>query len=586
MIIQNIKLSNIRSYTDASIDFPESSVLLSGDIGSGKSSILHALEFALFGLSKGEISGEGLLRKGAAKGAVEVKLKVGEKDYIIKRGLKKSAGKVVQDSGYVISDGLKKEGTAVELKSQILNLLGYPKELLKKKSLIYRYTVYTPQEDMKRILLDEKDYRLDTLRKIFGIDKYKRVRENAAIFMRALREKKSMHMGSIADLENIKQQLLENSARSKELDKKIAEIKPMLEKSISDCSSQKKKVEELQQKAEEKKRFAHELEICSARLDEILKKRAGNKKELEMIELRTKELANELSKINPEKPETTPEELNDEIKKQEEAILDMSLNLQKVELKIAQLTDEIKQISKLSKCPTCKQEVSADYKGRLEVSHNSEINDMQKKIEELKAEKSKKKSEVDAMKTDSFNLHKKQSQYLVLLKDKEKTKRLLDEIELRKKQLEKMQSDIKTEIGVLNMKKVEISEKMKNVEDVDIAPEKKKMDELQHACESLKIEDATLKREHTLVENVIKKLHDDIKQKEDIILKIKKIDEYYNWIEAFFVPLMSTMEKHVMGQVHREFNSLFQEWFNVLLDDESLNVRLDEDFTPIIEQNG
>ena len=33
-------------------------------------------------------------------------------------------------------------------------------------------------------------------------------------------------------------------------------------------------------------------------------------------------------------------------------------------------------------------------------------------------------------------------------------------------------------------------------------------------------------------------------------------------------------------------NELFRTWFNVLIEDEAISVRLDDEFTPIIEQNG
>ena len=73
-------------------------------------------------------------------------------------------------------------------------------------------------------------------------------------------------------------------------------------------------------------------------------------------------------------------------------------------------------------------------------------------------------------------------------------------------------------------------------------------------------------------------------------LKIKENLAYLlqlqNWLEEYFINLMSTIEKHVMLQVYREFNELFQQWFNILIEDETLNVRLDDEFTPIIEQNG
>jgi DNA repair protein SbcC/Rad50 len=65
MRLNAITLHNIRSYEDVTLRFPEGSLLLSGDIGSGKTSILLAIEFALFGLLKGEVEGTSLLRHGA-----------------------------------------------------------------------------------------------------------------------------------------------------------------------------------------------------------------------------------------------------------------------------------------------------------------------------------------------------------------------------------------------------------------------------------------------------------------------------------------------------------------------------------------
>ncbi|MEM4245568.1 MAG: SMC family ATPase, partial [Candidatus Nanoarchaeia archaeon] len=183
MIIKKIRLKNIRSYLDQTIEFPEGSVLLSGDVGSGKSSILLAIDFALFGLRRSSMSGSSLLRNGRDFGFVQLDFTIDDKEVTIKRALKRNNSSVVQDSGFITINGVKKEGTAQELKQSILDLLHYPHELLtKSKSLVFRYTVYTPQEEMKQILLGEPDLRLDTLRRVFGIDKYKRVKENSKIF--------------------------------------------------------------------------------------------------------------------------------------------------------------------------------------------------------------------------------------------------------------------------------------------------------------------------------------------------------------------------------------------------------------------
>ena len=47
MKLKKIIIKNIRSYDNQELDFPDKSLLLAGDIGSGKTSILLAIEYAL-----------------------------------------------------------------------------------------------------------------------------------------------------------------------------------------------------------------------------------------------------------------------------------------------------------------------------------------------------------------------------------------------------------------------------------------------------------------------------------------------------------------------------------------------------------
>ncbi len=156
MLIKKIRLRNIRSYNEEEINFPEGSILLSGNIGSGKSTILLAVDFALFGISR-DLPGTALLRNGENEGFVELHFKINEKDIIIKRALKRSQGTVSQDTGELTINGEVDYFTAMELKQRVLELLNYPSELLtKSKSMVYHYTVYSPQEKMKEILLSKK----------------------------------------------------------------------------------------------------------------------------------------------------------------------------------------------------------------------------------------------------------------------------------------------------------------------------------------------------------------------------------------------------------------------------------------------
>ena len=184
----SLTLHNIRSYTQQTINFPEGTILLSGDIGAGKTTLLLAIEFALFGIKRGTLSGDALLRHGEQEGWVEFTFALHEKQITIRRSLQRTKSGVKQEAGSLIVDGIQQDYTAVELKTKVFELLGYPMEFVTKgDEMVYRYTVYTPQEEMKSILFAETQERLDILRRILGVDRYKRIRENASTYAKELR---------------------------------------------------------------------------------------------------------------------------------------------------------------------------------------------------------------------------------------------------------------------------------------------------------------------------------------------------------------------------------------------------------------
>lgn len=61
MILNSLVIDHIRSYNHEEVEFVKGISLFEGDIGSGKSTILMAIEFALFGL--GSQKAESLLSK-------------------------------------------------------------------------------------------------------------------------------------------------------------------------------------------------------------------------------------------------------------------------------------------------------------------------------------------------------------------------------------------------------------------------------------------------------------------------------------------------------------------------------------------
>jgi exonuclease SbcC len=78
-------------------------------------------------------------------------------------------------------------------------------------------------------------------------------------------------------------------------------------------------------------------------------------------------------------------------------------------------------------------------------------------------------------------------------------------------------------------------------------------------------------------------LKDRIKKIEEVKDKLDYFTELEGWINKKFIPLISFVEKNVMLSLKNEFSNIFSKWFNILVP-ENFNVRISDDFTPIVEQ--
>src|SRR3989338_6252750 len=122
--------------------------------------------------------------------------------------------------------------------------------------MIYRYTVYTPQEEMKTILLGPKEERLDTLRKVFGVDKYKRIKENTKILISEFKERKKIYEGASMDLP---EKVFEKE--KKEFGQKFSAILPLLEDAEKNVRKKKDDIILLEGKKEEFSQLEKELAL-------------------------------------------------------------------------------------------------------------------------------------------------------------------------------------------------------------------------------------------------------------------------------------------------------------------------------------
>ncbi|MFH1642513.1 MAG: SMC family ATPase [Nanoarchaeota archaeon] len=588
MILKYLKLENIRSYVNERIEFPTGSVLLSGDIGSGKSSVLLAIEFVLFGFKRKDLSGAALLRHGKKTGSVELKFDLDGREIVIKRVLKRGQEEVKQDAGFIIIDGIKTDGTHMELKSRMLELLGYPVDLLTKtKGLIYRYTVYTPQEAMKQVVLEDKDVRLNTLRKVFNIDKYKKIRENAQIYVRNLREDRKNYEGQIIDLEEKKKAKNEQQAQLDIIAQKLKEALPQLEK-ISDEKNQLKiLIDQKEKQIDSYNKVNKEIELEELKLKNMVEKRTINSVELEKINKEIAYLRTELNKfeiINPD--EFTKLVLSKEKQLQllHKKLVETNKKLSEFETRIKYANETKEKISKIDNCPVCLQTVSDVHKKSINDREGTKVAELEKHIKVHKDEEVENVKNIRIIESELALLRQKEAE----IKAVNVKKILLSEKENNIVKLEKEQTQNKQEIGNINVKKMQLQKL--SLSQVNIGDEfrqlKQKYDSILNAEKNLEIEKRELEVRNDQINKMILILDEEIEKKQNIKTKLLKLISYQNWLTDHFVNLMNVIERHVMLQVRREFSDVFTSWFNLLMGDETLTVRLDDEFTPIIDQNG
>src|SRR3989344_4725790 len=219
MKIKKITLNNIRSYSSESLILPSGSTLLSGDVGAGKTTILLAIEHAFFGLQPGQ-RGSSLLSNKEDEGSIILDFEIDNQEITIERKLKRGSKTITQDYASLTINGQKEELSVTELKIKVLNLLGYPEDFLKKTNILYRYTVYSPQEEMKSIILEDPEKRIDLLRHIFGVDKYKNIKDNISIVALKLREKSRLLQSESNMLNDELKRLEDYKIRKEDLGKK------------------------------------------------------------------------------------------------------------------------------------------------------------------------------------------------------------------------------------------------------------------------------------------------------------------------------------------------------------------------------
>lgn len=577
MIIKSLRLQNIRSYRDSTVELQQGRTLFEGDIGSGKSTLLMALEFALFGL--GSETGAALLRSGEQRGSVALAFEVDGTQYSVRRNLIRKAGKVQQTDGELVTPDGAEDLSPKDMKEKMLKLLGFEEPVNPKaQSVIFRYAVYTPQEKMKEILSMDADLRLQTMRKAFGIEDYKIAKENALQLSGTME-------GRAREFER-----LVNTQPSP------ATLSAGISKAKIDMETKKKQVAEASQLRDRKEKLRKSLvdDMATLKEDEhILRVATQKRSQLEsfvrtnssvmsMLADETRNLEKKVARVRAEvqtiedMPDPTPKS-RAQIAKDVDEIENHIREILRAKGRVEDKIEEYRSIRKTGSCPTCDREADPeefvekekekvaenDRYARTLQEHESALKETRELLEKKRAfEESRQhlqryKEELSEAESD-------------LTEKRNAERRMRGEHEELEDKLFKARKEIEMLVGV--------SERIDKVES-----------EISSLEEELRRLRSTVDRAETDIEHIQKNLTEDerqLKTKLEAKDRASVLREHCIWLEDYFVPSLDTIEKQVLTSINLDFNSHFRDWFSTLVDDQSKEARVDENFTPLVEQDG
>ena len=590
MILERVLISNIRSIKKLELEFPQTTMLFFGDIGSGKSSILKAVEFALFGILKSaDLSGDSILRRGENKGFVELGFLLDGNHYEIRRGLTRSKeGRVSQTNGFLTINNKKTSYAATDLRRKILEALNYSITRYERAQSIdlFRYTVYTPQESIKEILEAKPEERFEILKDIFGIEKYEVTLKNLTILNDYFRDKLKELDIQIKQFEGIEDILPQKEKEFDDQEIKIATLIKDSDKKQSEIDVIQKKYDIIKVKREEILRITIELENHERTLKETNETIVEYMKTLD--EARKKVITNEeeIKKIPLIKPSTdsTEEQINNQLSDLRKKI---SLNEKKRALVDKKIKD-VEYLLEQGKCSLCGQKIHEEERFKKELDDALDKNNtLIKEMDLLTKNIEKLEQNLNELHEFANNKTKKELYHKLIESSK------AQEIELQNN-IDKLNKKLKITQGKINkiLQKYDVSD-LKNLRELEFQVKEnlntveKKVNDLISEKSEINILLSAERKSLEYLEKEINELKKDIELRRVLTKRLGNLTELKNWVKDEFPILLRDIERQILISSAHQFNSYFKEWFQILVEEGNIDVEISvDDFQPIINVNG
>ncbi len=507
-MIESVWLLNWRSHKDSVLEFRNGTNLLVGIMGSGKSSVLDGISFALFGtfpsVERKRVKLEDIIRFGENSARVAVELRW--KDSLLKiiRKITKTKRGVASEAE-IFRDGALVEKGARAVTSKVEELLGIDYEL-------FTRAIYSEQNNIDYFLTIDPRRRKGEIDSLLGLDRFERARANIVTVINRIKSnrrlleerfdekrKKEVEEGIAKKSEELKvaeaefrklsekvesegkgveeeekRMEKENEKRRKfdELSKNLIEFRTRISSIEKEIKGKKFGEDKLKEKEDSLQKLQQERKQLTENVHSFEKENSGFSKKLGRVESgieRAKEAAKRTAELKKKVQEISGGEETSEIKsgfeKTENELLSLSSEQHSKNKELSEARESVSRLKPgLSKCPLCDTPLTEEGIVKVRREKTESVAGIRKRLEEIekrigilkknKQELSKKIDYIGKIMHQLPSLEKEAAALETLSEEKEKLMAVISENNRKKKEFLKRLDGINPGIELLG---VEIS---------------------------------------------------------------------------------------------------------------------------------
>jgi len=584
--VETVELENVRSHTKSKIQFQRGFNCLVGGVGCGKSSVLYAIDFALFGDPLGR-SYEYILREGADASKVTLQFTHSGKNYTLTRGLRKRGKGIGQDLEQLklyendrLIAQVKSEAVAEQLKA----ITGLDKEL-------FREIVWVRQEQLKELLDMTPRERQKRLDELFGLSDYELAWANLQGVQKEYEgEKKAYERDpdivtidklhneygkTVQEFANIEGQIDGLKKRHSEAETALNEATARLQ-SLEEL---RKQTEELGRKEAQLKTNIENVEDNSARLaDEISRKNTSIENITEKLQSLDSELKAHQERLKQAglSPEQTPEELRKHLRALEEQLRSIGGEQEATRKEMREAEKKLSSLKTESKCPLCLQNLSEGYKtdlldrlSKADSEGEQKLAELQKNLDELEELRNLVSNVALSLQTLGPKIEDLKSRVSDERQELEKLSKEFEEKQLLEKMLREQLSAIRREIAKFDLAQFETARKLRDQAFMEYSEVKNRLETAE-----------TRKKDLTSRMEEFKQRLDNTQEKIDRMKRIEGLLQIVTGVRDAY--------RSIQPRMRSEFVTYLQRMIQQFLDDltggvgPALIVKIDETYSPIV----